>query len=102
MEADFKSHNLILGLIRYNGYLFGGMLIYLFLTAMRQLYNAKAYLLGRQRVLAVAMIGLGIAVFITGQYILQINTSFLFMSVVGGLIAYSKSLQTLMSYEQQD
>jgi len=102
MEADFKSHNLILGLIRYNGYLFGGMLIYLFLTAMRQLYNAKAYLLGRQRVLAVAMIGLGIAVFITGQYILQLNTSFLFMSVVGGLIAYSKSLQTLMSYEQQD
>ena len=99
-EVDFESHNLILGLIRYNGYLLGGILIYLFLTAMRQLYNAKAYLLGRQRVLAVSMIGLGIAVFITGQYILQLNTSFLFMSVIGSLIAYSKSLQAFRSYEQ--
>ncbi|MHA7865748.1 hypothetical protein [Flagellimonas marinaquae] len=93
-EVEFESHNLMLGLIRYNGYLFGGVLIYLFLKAMRQLYNAKAYLLGRQRALAIAVIGLGIAVFITGQYILQLNTSFLFMSVIGGLIACSDSLPT--------
>ena len=100
-QVDFEYHNFILGLIRYNIYIFGGILIYLFLTTMKQLYNAKAYLVGRQRVLAVSMIGLGIAVFITGQYnILQLNTSFLFMSVVGELIAYNNSLQTLMSYEQ--
>ena len=92
-EVTFESHNLILGLIKYNGFLFGSILIFIYLNVMFRLYQAHAAFRSIHGIYAVALFGLGIAVFITGQYTLQLNTSFVFMSLIGGLIGYSKSIQ---------
>ena len=93
-EVDFESHNLILGLIKYNGYLFGAILIFIYLNVMFRLYRALAAFRSMHGIYTVALFGLGIAVFITGQYTLQLSTSFVFMSLTGGLIGYSKLIQS--------
>lgn len=93
-EVDYESHNLILGLIKYNGYLFGPILIFVYMSVMFRLYLAQSSFRNMHGIYTVAFFGLGIAVFITGQYILQLSTSFLFMSLVGGLISCSKLIKT--------
>jgi len=93
-EVDFESHNLVLGLIRYNGYLFGMILIYFFLRLIVALYESIQYLKGVSIVLAVSLFGQGVSVFITGQYVLQLNSSFLFMTLLGGFIALGQDLKT--------
>lgn len=87
-QVDFESHNLILGLIRYNGYIFGSVLIAIYLIVMFQLYKVVHRFKGIHLIFAVSIFGLGIAVFITGQYTLQLSTSFIFMSLVGVLISH--------------
>ena len=91
-EVNFEAHNLILGLVRTNGYLCGLIMIYIYLDTMKSLHRTRPYLVGFQRILATSLLGLGIAVFITGQYTLQINSSFFFMFSTGGLIGYSESI----------
>lgn len=90
-EVKFGAHNLILGLIRKNGYLVGGLLISLFVYTIYELDRSKTFLLGNQRVLAISLIGTGLALFIVGQFIFQLNASFFFMSAIGGLIGYRQT-----------
>lgn len=85
LEVDFESHNLILGLVRYNGYLFG---VILAITYMRRMYLMMLNTLNNDPIMniyRISLFGIGIAVFITGQYTLSLNTSFFFMGMVGAM-----------------
>jgi len=84
-EVDFESHNLFLGLIRYNGFIIGPLLAITYLRWMYKLamniYKNDPFI----NVFRLSIFGVGIAVFTTGQYTLSLNASFFFMAFTGAL-----------------
>lgn len=98
--VNFESHNLILSLIKYNGYLFGCCLILIYLKIMYQIFKTLTHYRGIHAIYVVSLFGIGIAVFITGQYTLQLTTSFLFMTLNGGLISYNDMIRSNLTRER--
>lgn len=86
MDVDFEAHNLLIELIRKNGYIMGLLLSF---TYLRWQYKLIKSTKGGDRYLNVfryAIFGVAISVFTTGQYTLQLNTSFYFMTLTGALV----------------
>ncbi len=86
MEVDFEAHNLLIELIRKNGYIMGFLLS---LTYLRWQYKLIKSTSGGDPYLNVfryAIFGVAISVFTTGQYTLLLNTSFYFMTLTGALV----------------
>ena len=97
MDVEFESHNLALDIIRKNGFVAGFVLIVIYLSgmfyAMGSLHHVNPYGI----VLGSLVIGAGVSVFLTGQYTLQLNSSFFFMLIIGSIIKskYVKSGELL-------
>jgi O-antigen ligase len=86
MEVEFESHNLALEIIRKNGYIAGFVLIIIYLLGMYHAMGSLHYVNTYGIVLGSMVIGAGISVFLTGQYTLQLNSSFFFMLIIGSII----------------
>ena len=85
MDADFEAHSLIIELTRRNGYIMGFLLS---ITFLRWQYKLIMSSIGQGfyiNIFRYAIFGVCISVFITGQYVLQLNTSFFFMTMTGAL-----------------
>ena len=85
IDADFEAHSLIIELTRRNGYIMGFLLS---ITYLRWQYKLIMSSIGQDfyiNIFRYAIFGVCISVFITGQYVLQLNTSFFFMTMTGAL-----------------
>lgn len=85
IEVDFEAHSLMLELTRRNGYIMGFLLS---ITYLRWQYKLIISSIGQDlyiNIFRYAIFGVCISVFITGQYTLQLNTSFFFMTMTGAL-----------------
>jgi len=84
-DVDFQAHSLIIELTRRNGYIMGFLLS---ITYLRWQYKLIMSSIGQDfyiNIFRYAIFGVCISVFITGQYVLQLNTSFFFMTMTGAL-----------------
>ena len=100
--VDFESHNLFLELFRTHGLLFGLIMNVVLVICIYRLYwrvplNASIY----EAVLRSSLFAVSFTVYLVGQYILQLNVSFAFMTLVGYVAYNVTNDQTFVQAEAQ-
>lgn len=85
IDVNFEAHSLMLELTRRNGYIMGFLLSITYLRWQYKLIVSSIDKDFYMNIFRYAIFGVCISVFITGQYTLQLNTSFFFMTLTGAL-----------------
>lgn len=85
MEVDFESHNTMLEMIRTQGIIFGAILTVLLLLQFNKVIKNVVGNDPLMNIYRVTLFGIGVSVFTTGQFIVKLNASFIFMALLGAL-----------------
>lgn len=100
VDVTFEAHSLMLELTRRNGYIMGFLLS---ITYLRWQYKLIISSIGQDlyiNIFRYAIFGVCISVFITGQYVLQLNTSFFFMTMTGALCSLTNEKLNEIVYKK--
>lgn len=96
-ESTIEAHNLILELLRKLGWLAGVIVSFVFYYSIIKggslLLNSNLNI--STVILVSSIIGIGISTALTGQFVLSINFSFAFMSILGLASGYAHSMNNL-------